>query len=89
MKEFTATITSKGQITIPREVRRELGVSANDQLVFVVQNGEVRLHPVEYTLESVRSSLPPLPGISDDFEREIEEAMEEEADRIMRRLDRP
>ena len=31
----TATVTSKGQITIPAEVRAELGVSAGDRVEFV------------------------------------------------------
>ena len=30
----TATITSKGQITIPREVRQSLGVRAGDVVLF-------------------------------------------------------
>ena len=33
-KKQTAKITSKGQITIPVEVRRQLGVESGDQLVF-------------------------------------------------------
>jgi antitoxin PrlF len=31
----TATVTSKGQITIPAEVRAELGISAGDRVEFV------------------------------------------------------
>jgi len=31
----TATLTSKGQVTIPAEVRAELGVNAGDRIEFV------------------------------------------------------
>ncbi|HLX22699.1 MAG TPA: AbrB/MazE/SpoVT family DNA-binding domain-containing protein [Usitatibacter sp.] len=33
----TATITSKGQITIPREVREALGVGTGDRVEFVAE----------------------------------------------------
>jgi AbrB family looped-hinge helix DNA binding protein len=36
MKETLATITSKGQVTIPAEVRRYLGVTTSDRIAFVV-----------------------------------------------------
>jgi AbrB family looped-hinge helix DNA binding protein len=42
----TATITSKGQITIPQEVRRALGVRAGDRLLFESDGKGVRVRPV-------------------------------------------
>jgi AbrB family looped-hinge helix DNA binding protein len=35
----TATITSKGQVTIPVKVRQRLGLSRGDQLIFVEEDG--------------------------------------------------
>ncbi|PYR96235.1 MAG: hypothetical protein DMG12_26755, partial [Acidobacteria bacterium] len=41
-----ATITSKGQITVPREVRRALGVRSGDKLLFESDAQGVRVRPV-------------------------------------------
>lgn len=41
-----ATITSKGQITVPREVRRALGVRSGDKLLFESDGNGVRVRPV-------------------------------------------
>jgi AbrB family looped-hinge helix DNA binding protein len=41
-----ATITSKGQITVPREVRRLLGVRAGDRLLFESNGKGIRVRPV-------------------------------------------
>ena len=41
-----ATITSKGQITVPREVRRLLGVRAGDRLLFEGDRKGIRVRPV-------------------------------------------
>lgn len=42
----TAKITSKGQITVPNEVRRALGVGAGDRLGFEECGGEMRVVPI-------------------------------------------
>jgi antitoxin PrlF len=36
-----ATLTSKGQITLPRAIRQALGVSMGDKVAFALRGGEV------------------------------------------------
>lgn len=53
-----ATVTSKGQITIPAGVRRQLGLRAGDRIDFVVEaGGEVRLKPKKRPLEDLLGIL--------------------------------
>lgn len=58
MREVLATITSKGQVTIPAEVRRHLGVKTKDKIAFVLEaSGTVRLRLPRYTsVASVRGA---------------------------------
>ena len=37
----TSTLTSKGQTTIPKLIRDELGLKAGDKLVFRIENGQI------------------------------------------------
>ncbi|MDO8672598.1 MAG: type II toxin-antitoxin system PrlF family antitoxin [Dehalococcoidia bacterium] len=49
MKEILSTITSKGQVTIPAEVRRHLGVHTHDKITFVIESeGAVRIVAPRY-----------------------------------------
>ncbi|MBI4506965.1 MAG: type II toxin-antitoxin system PrlF family antitoxin [Chloroflexi bacterium] len=56
--EVLATVTSKGQVTIPAEVRRHLGVKTKDKIAFVLEpSGTVRLRVPRYTsVASVRGA---------------------------------
>ena len=38
-----ARVMSKGQVTIPKNIRAALGISAGDRVTFVVENGSVRM----------------------------------------------
>jgi antitoxin PrlF len=54
-----ATLTSKGQLTIPKEVREHLGLRPGDRLVFEVEEGGARLRVERRrTLEELKGSLP-------------------------------
>ncbi len=41
--DVAAKVTSKGQVTIPKEVREALGITAGDQVVFRVQQHQAIL----------------------------------------------
>ena len=51
-----STITSKGQATIPKEIRSFLGIKPSDKINFTVEKGNVVLKPVR-TLKDFRGSV--------------------------------
>ncbi len=57
-KEIVMTITSKGQVTIPAEVRRHLGLAKNQKIALVIEEqGTVRLKVPRYPdIASIRGA---------------------------------
>jgi antitoxin PrlF len=56
----TATMTSKGQITIPKEVRDTLGLQAGHRMSFEVrEDGVVEMHPDTVDLMSLCGIIKP------------------------------
>ncbi len=54
----TATMTSKGQITVPKEVRDDLGLLTGSQLMFVkLSNGHYRIVPRTGSVEGFLGML--------------------------------
>jgi antitoxin PrlF len=54
----TGTMTSKGQITIPAEVRRELGLRAGSRVAFVrTADGGYLLRPETGSVRSLKGSV--------------------------------
>ena len=53
----TATMTSKGQITIPAEVRASLGVTAGDRVEFI------QIEPGHFELVAATHSVTALKGL--------------------------
>ncbi len=49
-----ATVTSKGQVTLPKELRKRLGVQRGSRIRFSIPaRGAVRVEPVLYDLEDL------------------------------------
>ena len=73
---MTATVTSKGQVTLPVEVRRRLGLKPGSKLEFIVI-GDERLEaiPLSETITSLKGMVPKPPRrlTLADMEKAIEE----------------
>ena len=69
----SAKLTSKGQITIPREVRKALGLHTGDRLAFTVRDdGKCEVEAEKISLLSLRGMLrPKVKGITVEAMNEI------------------
>ena len=60
-----ATLTSKGQITIPADIRRSMDLSPKDRITFTpMPDGTVVMRAKTKSLVSIRGMLKPSPGTS-------------------------
>jgi AbrB family looped-hinge helix DNA binding protein len=60
MKESTSTVTSKGQVTIPKAIREELGVGPGDRVVFIRgSDGKIVVEPQTVDVRSLRGVIEP------------------------------
>lgn len=50
----TSTVTSKGQITLPREVRRSLGLQPGDKVDFVAVEDGFKLVPLRQDVRALK-----------------------------------
>jgi len=85
MKELITTMTQRGQITVPAEIRRLLKLKPHDKVAFTVDDGEVKIVPVAFTAASAFSSIEPVDE-SDSFEDQIRQAKDERAEHTIRSM---
>ena len=82
---ISATITSKGQITIPKSVRDALGLQEGHQVVFIIEGDRAYLHPVRprgvKALRGIAGGLRPYPGRQAEREAARDAAIAEAPDR--------
>lgn len=88
MREFVASVTERGQVTIPAEVRRVLGTKPRTKVVFRIEGGRVELAPVEFTLETAMGSVKPV-SRPEDFDAISRDAKAEHVDRFIERMREP
>jgi antitoxin PrlF len=85
-KPYTSVVTQKGQVTIPAEIRRALGIKTSDRVVFILEEGRVFMEPTAETLDSVYGAVEPLQR-PEDFQRRRDDAIEDHVERTMRETD--
>ncbi len=86
MRQITTTITQRGQVTIPAEVRRRLGVGPRDKVAFAIDDDGVHLLPAPFTLESAFGSVTPK-HTPEDFKAIERVARMERVDQVILDLD--
>jgi len=94
MKELLTVVTRKGQITVPAEIRRELGIREGDKLAISIADGgerQARLRPVRSVAELTFGSLTSTRPVRDAAEerRAFEEAVAEDVVAKMEAADSP
>ena len=88
MKEFTTTITQRGQVAVPSEVRQILGLKPRDKVTFTVDDGEVHLTSVPFSLESAFGSVKPS-QMPDNFREISQDTKDEKAEKTAGELRKP
>lgn len=59
-----STISSKGQITVPLEVRHRLGLKEGDRVEFVVEEGKTTIRPARGPANPFLKYIGALPGFA-------------------------
>lgn len=84
-EEYIRTVTTKGQVTIPAEIRRLLKVEPGDKIMFRVTEGTVELQPITMSLEDTFGAVNPLKK-PEDFATLREAAIEEHVQKVVEEM---
>lgn len=75
---YTATITSKKQLTLPVEAFKQAGLYIGQKVLIKEENGFLLITPAEKLVENLAGSIPlPQKWQNKDIDKIIEEAKEE------------
>jgi AbrB family looped-hinge helix DNA binding protein len=89
VRELLATVTSKGQVTLPVEVQRRLGIKPRDKVAFAIdtETDQVTLRPATFAIDTVFGSVTPATK-TEDFQTLSRDVKEQKADDEVRKLQR-
>lgn len=54
----TATVTTKGQITIPKDIRDALHLESGDRISFILEDGRVVFIPATKDIRTLKGRVP-------------------------------
>lgn len=77
---IVSRITRSGQLTLPAEIRRQLGLKPGDPVIWGVNDaGRAEIQPVSFSAKDLTGIFSAIPGTetSDGMERVIKEAFED------------
>lgn len=64
-----AAITSKGQMTIPKEVRDALNLKPSEKVIIVVEGGQAIIKPIKGGILDIGGSVKPVGERPSDFKK--------------------
>jgi len=80
MQEFETIVTTRGQVTIPQEIRRIMGLQPGDRVCFEVEREVVKIRRVSSKILQWFGSVTPRNGPEDfrEMREEFEKGVAEE-----------
>ncbi len=83
MAHYTSTVTQKGQVTIPGELRRALDLKPRDRVTFELVDGGIRLTRAKSVVDATYGVVKPL-SRPEDFRKLRQDFMDGMAEQALR-----
>lgn len=77
MRELSSTVTSKGQVTIPKAIRERIGVGPHDRVNWIVEGDSVKVIRRESVVQRTAGMMRSPDGTSYATAEEMRTAAEE------------
>ena len=80
MKSSVGSVSTRGQVTIPQGIRKELGIQPGDNVWITIQGGKIVLRRVDLSIRAGYGSIPSVkpPLRIEDIDQIFEDAVVDE-----------